>query len=230
MAFPEWPSFYNHILLLEADGLVTRTFRRLDPERQQAVLDAILEEAVEKGPTALNIKAVAQRADVSVGSLYQYFPDRSRLLEFAVQLCVRYMTDMFDQIQPLLGAMPLKEALSAYLMGGLEWSSTQASMVRFFGRAAYMGDPFFADSLVKPVADKMFETTRYMLLQAANRGEIRSDVDLEAVAQVVNAMIVAVGDGQMLPFLKDYFHLDDQEVPFERVMAAMLTMIENGLG
>ena len=84
----------------EQEGLVTRTFRRLDPERQQAVVHAILEEAGEKGPTAINIKEVARRADVSVGSLYQYFGNRDGLLDFAVALCVRYMVDMFDSVWP----------------------------------------------------------------------------------------------------------------------------------
>ena len=37
-------NFQSHIQQLENEGLVTRTFRRLDPTRQQAVINAILEE------------------------------------------------------------------------------------------------------------------------------------------------------------------------------------------
>lgn len=52
----DWSNIQIYILQLEQEGKVTRTFRRLDPERQQAVVHAILEEATEKGPTAINIK------------------------------------------------------------------------------------------------------------------------------------------------------------------------------
>ncbi len=43
---------HPHILQLELEGFVTRTFRRLDSERQQAILIAILDKAAAKGPTA----------------------------------------------------------------------------------------------------------------------------------------------------------------------------------
>ncbi len=112
MAFTDLFNFPTYIQQLESEGKVSRTFRRLDPARQQAVLNAILEEATEKGPASLNIKEIAERADVAVGSLYQYFPNRDGLLDFTIDLCVRYMTNMFEMSGPYLEAMPLKEALS----------------------------------------------------------------------------------------------------------------------
>ena len=95
MLTSDWTQLQAHILQLEQQELVTRTFRRLDPPRQQAILQAILDEAAEKGPTDVNIKEVARRAGVSVGSLYQYFGSRETLLAFAVELGVRMMTDLF---------------------------------------------------------------------------------------------------------------------------------------
>src|SRR3972149_9723522 len=112
----EWANIHTHILQLEQEGWVTRTCRRLDPERQQAVIPAILDEAEEKGPAAINIKQVAERAGVSIGSLYQYFDNREGLLTFAIELCVRLVKDAFNQYREALAAMPLREALAAYLM------------------------------------------------------------------------------------------------------------------
>ena len=72
--FKEWVDFPSFVQQLEGKGQVSRTFRRLEPERQQAIINAILDEAFEKGPASLNIKEVARKADVAIGSLYQYFP------------------------------------------------------------------------------------------------------------------------------------------------------------
>ena len=142
MDLADWTQIHTHILQFEQEGLVTRTFRRLDPERQQAILNAILDEAIEKGPTSLNIKQVAERAGVAVGSLYTYFGSREGLLDFAIELCVRYMTDAFNSYRPYLLALSLRQALAAYLTGGVEWSRTQTGLVQFFVRAAYHhGDP-----------------------------------------------------------------------------------------
>ncbi len=226
----DWTQIHTNILQLEQEGLVTRTFRRLDPERQQAVINAILDEAVEKGPTSLNIKQVAERAGVSVGSLYTYFRDREGLLTFTVELCMRFVADSFNSFRPYLVALPLREALAAYLAGGVEWSKTQVGLVQFLVRAAYQGDPTLADRVVRPIGTVMREMVHDILTQAAARGEIREDVDLEATARVVNALMIAVGDSQLLPYLNIYFQVNDEDVSPERILEALVALVLNGIG
>jgi len=225
----EWPQLQTHILELEGQGLVTRTFRRLDPARQQAVIQAILDEAAEKSPTALNIKQVAERAGVAVGSLYQYFGNRDNLLAFAVELCVHQMTDLFAMSRPYLLEMPLREALTAYLTYGIEWSQTQQGFIQFFGRAAYQGDPGLAEKVVQPVATAMRETVEDMLKAALQRGEISPDLDLEATSRLVNGLTIVVGDSQLLPYLNHYFQITDETVPIERIFESMVDLIMNGI-
>jgi AcrR family transcriptional regulator len=229
MAFSDWTNFQSYIQQLEQEGKVTRTFRRLDSTRQQAVINAILEEATEKGPASLNIKEIARRADVAVGSLYQYFPNRDGLLDFAIELCVRYMANMFEMSLPYLTVMPLREALSAYLTVGMEWGKTETGLVRFFGRAAYQGDPDLAERLVRPVAEAMRKITFEMLKGAIQSGEIRPDVDLESASRLVNGLMIVVGDSQMLPYLNAYFQITDEKVTPEKILDALVAFILKGL-
>lgn len=230
MRLSDWTQIHTHILQLEQEGLVTRTFRRLDPERQQAILTAILDEAVEKGPTALNIKRVAERAGVSVGSLYTYFPDREGMLAFAVELCLRFVTDAFDEFRPYLLALPLREALTVYLAGGVEWSQAYMSLLQLFARAAYHGDPELTEPLVRPIATMLREMVHDILTQAAARGEIRDDVDLEATTRIVHALMIAVGDSQLLPYLNTYLQVNDEDVPPERTLDALIALLLHGIG
>jgi AcrR family transcriptional regulator len=225
----EWINLQPYISQLEAEGIVTRTFRRLDPDRQEAIFHAILEEAVEKGPASLNIKEIARRAGVSVGSLYQYFPNRDGLLDFAAELCTRSTVAMFQEYKPVMAAMPLEEALSAYLMGGLEWGQTSMGLVRFFGRAAYQGDPDLAERVVRPIATVMRETMQEILTQARDRGEIRRDLDIEAMTRVMNGLMIVIGDSQLLPYLNTYFQVSDKSLPLERVSDALLELIQKGI-
>jgi AcrR family transcriptional regulator len=225
----DWITFQPYIYQLEREGKVTSTFRRLDPERQQAIFNAIMEEATEKGPASLNIKEIARRAGVSIGSLYQYFPNRDGLLDFAVELCTRSTIAMFKEYTPMMAAMPLKDAMQAYLMGGLEWSQTAMGLVRFFGRAAYQGDPDLAERVVRPIATIMRETMQEILTQAQARGEIRSDVDIAAAARVVNALMIAIGDSQLLPYLNNYFQVTNKKMRLERIAEALLDLIQHGI-
>lgn len=230
MELSDWAHIHTHILQLEREGLVTRTFRRLDPERQQAILTAILDQAAEKGPSALSIKRVAEHAGVSVGSLYTYFPNRDGMLAFAIQVCVRYVTAALNEYRPYLSAMPLRQALAAYMVGGIEWGRMFMALIRLFARAAYHGDPELSETLVHPIATLLRQMVHDMLSEAVQRGEIRPDVDLEATERLVHALTIAVGDSQLLPYLNTYFQVSDQEVPPERSLEALVSLVMQGIG
>lgn len=217
------------ILELEQAGRVTRTFRRLDPERQRAVLQAILDEAIERGPTTLNIKVVAARAGVAVGSLYQYFTSRDGLLNFAIELASRYLVAEMNRYRPLLASMPLRDGLAAYLAGGIEWSQGQAGLMRFFARAAYQGDARLAETFVAPLGRVMQETVVELFNAAVIRGEIAKAVDVEAAARAVHVALIAVADSQMLPYLNHYYQATDDRVSFDRLVSALLDLILKGV-
>ena len=221
----DWTSLAPYVAALQGEGRVTATFARLPEVRQRAVVEAILEEALERGPASVNIKNIAARAHVAIGSLYQYFPDRDGLLDFAVELCVRYLTDFLSQGREYLLEMPLSEALRAYLSVGVAWGRTEAMVVRFLGRAAYQGDPSLAERAVRPIGTAMRELTRDMLRAAAERGEVRSGLDLDAASRLVNLMCVTLADSQLLPYLNVYWQAIDESMPAEKLLDAFVDFV-----
>lgn len=226
----DWPTYAAYVLDLEREGLVTRTFRRLDPERQAAILTAILDEAAQKGPTDLNIKHVAERASVSVGALYTYFGSRDGLLNFTVALCVRAMNDALNSIRPYLNQMTFAEALTVYIRGGLEMNDTHRGLFRFFARAAYHSESDLSERVVRPIAVTMRQVVRDMLTAAAVRGELRPDVDLDATARIVHALTIVYGDALLFPYLNAYFQISDSDVTPERALDALIALVLTGIG
>jgi AcrR family transcriptional regulator len=229
MSVYDWNTIQKHILQLENEGRVTRTFRRLDPARQQLVIEAILDEAVERGPTSINIKLVAERAGVAVGSLYTYFGSRDGLLNFAVALCVRVMDDMFENSRPFLVGIPLADGLKWYLAGGVEWSKTQIGLIQFFARAAYHSDSDLSEQVVRPIASTMRDIVREMLTNAIQRGEVRADIDLDATTRLIHALTIAVGDSQILPYLNAYFQVTDEGMISDRIVEAFVQLVLRGI-
>lgn len=244
----DWTSLEPYIQALIQAGLATRTFRRLDANRQHAVLQALLDEAAEHGPGVLNVHFVARRAGVAVGSLYQYFGEREQMIAFILELCRRYCLDTFAQARPYLLEMPLRDALEMYLSYGVEWSMSQAGLMRLFARAAYTGGGEPTERLVTPIADAMRGVILDLLRAGIERGEVRREIDLDATARLVHALLAAVGDAQMLPHLnayyqvvfikdrsgissapKDEIHADTWEVSPERSRKAVLDLIMHGI-
>jgi AcrR family transcriptional regulator len=214
---------------LENEDSVTRTFRRLDPEKRQAVLDALFEEAAEKGPSRLNIKQVAERSGASIGSLYQYFGNRGNLIRFFTRIAVDSMVAMVRMGAACYKGKPVRQALRSYILDGIRFCRSQKSITRFLTLSAYQGDEQISESVVRPIAVVMRQSVRDLLQDALDRGEIRSDVDLEAASRAVNVLLIALGDSQITPNLNTYFQVSDKDVPFERTLDAALDMILRGL-
>ena len=61
----------------------------------EAILDATLQVLLHVGKERLTTTRVAQRAGVSVGTLYQYFPNKSALLQAALK---RHLTAVSDEV------------------------------------------------------------------------------------------------------------------------------------
>ena len=53
---------------------------------------------------------------------------------------------------------------------------------------------------------------------------------MEAAARLVNLLMIAFGDSQLLPYLNTYFQASGESVPAERVGAALVPFILAGIG
>lgn len=225
-----WAILTQRILQLEQAGLVKRTFRRLDPQRQIAIVDAILYEAGEKGIKTIGISEVAERAGVAVGSMYQYFPNRQGMIDFAIDLSVHYLIDAVELYRQYLDASSLYDGLLTFVNAGVEMSRTQQGMLRFYGRAAYQGDPELSERVVKPVADCFYSLVRDLLEKARGRGEIRAYVDIEATTRLINTLLIISGDCQLFPYLNTYMNLLSPQVGPQRMNQALIALLQGGIG
>lgn len=219
---------------LENEGLLTRTFRRLDPKRMDAVLRAVCEEAYSAGGNELNIKKVAERAGISVGSLYQYFGSREGMVRASASLVAESLAAELDAYRGQLAALPLREGLRLYLEAGMEWARTESGFLRFFGSAAYSsateGDAEeLKRRLVRPVALSLQAMIRTLVETAAARGELRSGIDVEAAARMANAILIILGDAILIPSLNEYFLLYDAERGPDELLAQYLDILESGI-
>jgi AcrR family transcriptional regulator len=232
----------DHDLLVELEdrGLVTSTFVRLDDERRVQVLDAVLAESARSGPESINIKEVARRAGVPVGSLYQYFGDRDSLARFAALVLARGLSEELLSCIPYLEPLPLRDALTSYLSYGIEWSVKEAASLRSFVAAAYRGAPvgspfsdesaasgadWYVETLIRPVAAAMQEVVRRFFAAAAARGELGAGLDVEEAATLANVLMIAVGDARMMPRLDEYYRLSERGATTEAVVARTVDFI-----
>lgn len=81
-------------------------------ERVKQILDVAEQLFLEIGYEATTTRAIAARAEVSVGSLYQFFPDKEAILK---ALAVRYLQTQYQRFLDLHTAQSLTLPLPSYV-------------------------------------------------------------------------------------------------------------------
>ena len=85
----------------------------------EAILDATLQVLLNVGKERLTTTRVAMRAGVSVGTLYQYFPNKSALLAAALRRHLEQTRDAVVGVVESLKGAPVEEMMSAVAMAFL---------------------------------------------------------------------------------------------------------------
>lgn len=101
----------------------SRTVPRKKPrqERSRATVEAILEAAahilVSHGFEATTTRQVAERAGVSIGSLYQYFPSKEALITALVERQVQRVLEVCTEALQAQGPRPPREVVHDVALG-----------------------------------------------------------------------------------------------------------------
>jgi AcrR family transcriptional regulator len=155
---------------------------RVEGDREREILDAALEVLAEVGYDRLTMDAVAQRAKASKATLYRRWNSKATLVvdALATQKAIPPVPDSGDLRTDLLTAF--------CGMGGL----TDHDTTQTFGAVmtALSTDPEFAVEFRTRVLQPKAQLSRTLFQRAADRGEIRTDIDLDLVAPALAGIVL----------------------------------------
>jgi TetR/AcrR family transcriptional regulator, cholesterol catabolism regulator len=145
-------------------------------ERRKRILDATLALASKGGYDAVQMRTVAERADVALGTLYRYFPSKIHLL-------VGALTQEFEQLQEKLDRKPIPGDTPAdrmvYVLSRVTGSMQRDPMLTEAMTRAFM----FADPSAATEVNTVARQMARMFTKAMHDGEPSAD-DI-AIARVI---------------------------------------------
>ncbi len=143
------------------------------------ILEATAHILIHEGYSKASTNRIAEKAGVSIGSLYQYFPNKQALLE---TLCQRHINQMIEllarQLQNTLGK-PLEDAIPEIVKAMLEAHALEPELHRVFLEQA----PFFIASDSARALEERTLTVVKLYLEH-HKDEIQCD-DLEMAAFII---------------------------------------------
>ena len=143
---------------------------------RQRILDATLTLASKGGYEAVQMRAVAERADVALGTLYRYFPSKIHLLVSALAREFERNTERLDR-RPIPCEGPYERVL--YVLGRTTRSMQREPMLTEAMTRAFM----FADPSAAAEVNTVARSMERMFTRAMHEGE--PSADEIAIARVI---------------------------------------------
>jgi AcrR family transcriptional regulator len=173
--------------------------------RRKRILDATLALASAGGYDAVQMRAVAERADVALGTLYRYFPSKIHLLVVALTEALRQMHDKLDR-RPIPGDTPadrmvyllsratrsmqrdpmLTEAMTRAFMfadpsAAAEVNAVAREMARMFTRAMHDDEPSAEDmAIARVIGDVWLSNLVAWVTRRASADDVSAHLELAA--------------------------------------------------
>jgi AcrR family transcriptional regulator len=159
--------------------------RPRDPEVERVILEATMELLSSDGFGGLSIEAVAARAGVGKTTVYRRWPSKIPLVVDAIAS----HKDPASFAVP--EEMPTRDALVRVLSDAVRGRGTE-STDRILGGlvGAMASDPELADAVRDGLVSERRRTIVGLIQRGIARGEVRSDVDTEVVADLLGGPVL----------------------------------------
>ena len=174
-------------------------------DRRKRILDATLALASKGGYDAVQMRTVAERADVALGTLYRYFPSKIHLLVSALVQEFERTQEKLDR-RPIPGDTPydrmlyvlsrvtrtmqrepmLTEAMTRAFMfadpsAAAEVNAVARQMERMFTRAMHDGEPSADDAAIaRVIGDVWLSNLVAWVTRRASADDVSSHLELAA--------------------------------------------------
>ena len=187
-----WSIFYSLAHIFGYARIVPAVRRPQQPRARQtveAILDAVPRVLARDGAAAVTTNRIAEAAGVSIGSVYQYFPDKGAIFAALHDRHVEEMSRLVERTLVEHAAAPLEALIRALVEAVVAAHATDPALYELLRVVPHVpGAPDFATRLRGALR----------LALAARARELGRRRDLDAVLFVVTNQIDALGHAAVL--------------------------------
>ena len=153
--------------------------RRPTQQRAQATVEAVLDAAVKllkrQGSSSMTTNRIAETAGVSIGSVYQYFPNKRAIFEALHQRHVQQVDDSLMRRLDGLTDEPFEELVSNLVLCMVQLHSSDPELSELLRSEVPHGVAGTA-----PLAVRLYQPVRRMLKRRATRSDNLGRLNMHA--------------------------------------------------
>ena len=173
---------------------------RISAEREEATRQRILKAAfrvfIEKGFHRASIDDVVAACGLSVGAIYNYFPNKDELIRASIDATGREATEALLAATQAVGSIwdRMERAMGGWWRGTVEIPGGPAFLAEAWSEASRR--PLIRDLMARRFERSVMFST-IILRESVNRGELPPDLDVDGLARMFAALL----DGMVLEYV-----------------------------
>lgn len=150
-------------------------FERIPETKRKRILTMAIEEFAEKGFSTANINVIAEKCEISVGSMYKYFNSKEDLYLTVVNLCFNTLEETLRPILDSNGSVfeKINQIIDKIFSNRVEHQQLNKLYTRFTTE----GDMKLAEKLAVKIETITANAYSSLLRQAKEEGIISKDAD-----------------------------------------------------
>lgn len=206
----------------------TALFEKQNKDKQKRIIEAAILEFSEKGFENANTNRIARDANISVGSLFKYFNNKTDLFIYIVKLAE---AELESQIHGVLSmGKGFFETVEMILSLIDEYSKTDKALVRLYHEMTSIGQSSLVETVVSTLEKVAGSEYKTIIKAAQDRGEIRADVDPAVVAFILDNIFMSLQFSYAMPYYQLRKRLFvGEDIDDKKIIQETMSILRNAL-
>lgn len=163
-------------------------FNRIGDKKRERVLDAALLEFSENGYKNASVNTIVKLAGISKGSLFHYFGTKKGLFNAIVDAAIEQVKNYLRNTRQETETLDIFQKLERLLMSGFSFIEKRPKLASIYFHALASSQSPFALERTQEIQMMGVKFIEDLLIEASDKGEIRSNIDLTVVSFMINAV------------------------------------------
>lgn len=193
----------------------SKTFENLDPQKQERVLDAAVEEFAEHGFHQASVNRMVKRLGIAKGSLFNYFGTKEGIFQCVFEHSVEKLKGPLRKAREAEG--DTFDRLRLSLEAGLEFVRAHPRLYRIYLKVLFQENVPFRVAFLRQVRGYAAKYLTPLLEEGIRRGELRSDLDLNMAVFLVDGLFDRLLQSLTVPEVHPALHCISEADSLQRI-------------
>lgn len=166
-------------------------FDNLKQEKRERIINAAIKEFVQKGFEKASTNEIVIRANISKGSLFNYFNSKKDLYIYLIEYSINVIEQMVEQID--LDETDIFKRIEKIGLQKLHIQKKYPYIFDFLASSA-QEDSLEVNAVIKEKVDPVYERSKVKMYKNIDDSKFREDVDIEKAINILNWTMNGFGE------------------------------------